>query len=177
MRGGNWVVHGGFYDSVTKLVHFGARDYDPETGRFMQRDPILFGGGQANLYAYVNNDPVNRVDPTGRNWYKLVGGAFLAAVCAGLEALDKNADMISLAATEEYLRYLRESVQRLESIEVEARRRCDHDTAVEAAELKYKTFTEIKLIEEKLAGAGANGEDLLRVAVCGAIEAGYIKYF
>ena len=65
MRGGNWVVHGGLSDPDTKLVHFGARDYDPETGRWMQRDPILFGGGQANLYAYVGNDPVNLTDPTG----------------------------------------------------------------------------------------------------------------
>jgi len=29
------------------------------------RDPILFAGGQANLYAYVGNDPVNMVDPSG----------------------------------------------------------------------------------------------------------------
>jgi len=65
MRGGNWVVHGGFYDSVTKLVHFGARDYDPETGRWMQRDPILFGGGDTNLYAYCGGDPVNCTDPNG----------------------------------------------------------------------------------------------------------------
>jgi len=41
------------------LVRFGARDYDPSVGRWTSKDPILFDGGQANLYVYVNNDPVN----------------------------------------------------------------------------------------------------------------------
>ena len=59
---------GGLYDHETGLVHFGARDYDPEVGRWTAKDPILFGGGQANLYAYVNNDPVNTIDPTGTNF-------------------------------------------------------------------------------------------------------------
>jgi RHS repeat-associated protein len=56
---------GGHYDPDTKLVRFGARDYDPETGRWTAKDPILFAGAQTNLYAYVDNDPVNAVDPTG----------------------------------------------------------------------------------------------------------------
>lgn len=35
----------------------------------MSKDPILFGGGQANLYVYVGNDPVNHRDPLGlRDW-------------------------------------------------------------------------------------------------------------
>lgn len=43
----------------------GARDYDPMVGRWVSKDPIRFGGGQANIYVYVNNDPVNRRDPLG----------------------------------------------------------------------------------------------------------------
>ena len=56
---------GGLYDQNTGLVHFGARDYDPETGRWISRDPILFAGGETSLYGYVGNDPINFVDPSG----------------------------------------------------------------------------------------------------------------
>jgi RHS repeat-associated protein len=56
---------GGLYDRDTGLVHFGARDYDPVTGRWLTRDPAGFASGDANLYDYVHDDPVNRVDPSG----------------------------------------------------------------------------------------------------------------
>ncbi|HKS38259.1 MAG TPA: RHS repeat-associated core domain-containing protein, partial [Verrucomicrobiae bacterium] len=56
---------GGLYDHATSLVRFGVRDYDAESGRWTAKDPILFASGQANLYAYVHSDPVNRVDPSG----------------------------------------------------------------------------------------------------------------
>lgn len=56
---------GGLYDDDTGLVRFGARDYDAHAGRWTAKDPILFGGRQANLYAYVRNNPVNLVDPSG----------------------------------------------------------------------------------------------------------------
>ena len=42
-----------------------ARYYDPEAGRFISEDPIGFGGGQVNLYAYVRNNPLGIVDPFG----------------------------------------------------------------------------------------------------------------
>jgi RHS repeat-associated protein len=57
---------GGLYDPDTGLVRFGARDYDPEIGRWTAKDPLLFDGGDSNLYAYAMGDPINRVDPTGR---------------------------------------------------------------------------------------------------------------
>ena len=41
------------------------RYYDAATGRFLQKDPIGFDGGQTNLYAYVRNNPVNRIDAEG----------------------------------------------------------------------------------------------------------------
>ena len=46
-------------------MRFRARDYDPETGRWTAKDPIGFGGGDANLYGYVVGDPVNGIDPSG----------------------------------------------------------------------------------------------------------------
>jgi RHS repeat-associated protein len=55
---------GGMYDPDTGLVRFGVRDYDPEVGRWTQKDPILLAGG-VNLYEYAAGDPVNNIDPTG----------------------------------------------------------------------------------------------------------------
>jgi RHS repeat-associated protein len=81
---------GGLYDRDTGLVRFGARDYDPVTGRWTAKDPIGFNGGDTNLYAYASNDPVNRNDPTGRFviviWGLVIAGEALfdAAVAAGI---------------------------------------------------------------------------------------------
>jgi len=56
---------GGLYDRDTKLVRFGYRDYDPETGRWTAKDPILFAGGDTDLYGYCVSDPVNLTDSFG----------------------------------------------------------------------------------------------------------------
>ena len=56
---------GGIYDLDTQLVKFGARDYDPETGRWISKEPLGFAGSN-NFYAYVDGDPVNFVDVNGQ---------------------------------------------------------------------------------------------------------------
>ncbi|KZE76199.1 hypothetical protein AV654_23870 [Paenibacillus elgii] len=56
---------GGIQDAASKLVRFGYRDYDPAAGQWTAKDPLLFEGGQGNLYAYVNNNPVQLRDPCG----------------------------------------------------------------------------------------------------------------
>jgi RHS repeat-associated protein len=79
---------GGLYDPATGLVRFGARDYDARVGRWTARDPVLFGGGQGNLYAYVGGDPINRVDPSGLvNWTKVGDGSIRLFVTAAAVAV------------------------------------------------------------------------------------------
>jgi RHS repeat-associated protein len=71
---------GGIYDLDTKLTRFGARDYEAQTGRWTAKDPILFAGGDTNLYGYVVNDPVNLIDPIGE--YGFAGALYGAAAGA-----------------------------------------------------------------------------------------------
>jgi RHS repeat-associated protein len=47
------------------IYEYRARAYHPGLGRFLQSDPIGFGGGDANLFRYCGGDPVNRSDPSG----------------------------------------------------------------------------------------------------------------
>ena len=85
-----------YTDAETGLILCTHRFYDPNTGRFLTRDPIGYGGG-INLYGYVQNDPVNRIDPKGHGTIGYgaievlkgdhpgtLGGA--AAVCLGQTA-------------------------------------------------------------------------------------------
>ena len=74
---------GGLYNQPSKLVRFGARDYDPRAaGRWTTKDSILFNGGDTNLYGYVLGDPINFTDPTGK------GPISAGWICAALEAVD-----------------------------------------------------------------------------------------
>ena len=63
---------GGMHDRDTGLVRFGARDYDPATGKWTAKDPIDFGGGDLNLLNYCLNNPINRYDSSGLDSYLVV---------------------------------------------------------------------------------------------------------
>jgi RHS repeat-associated protein len=58
----------GVMDEGNGLMYMRARYYDPEIGRFINKDPIGLSGG-INLFTYVGNNPINFTDPQG-----LLGG-------------------------------------------------------------------------------------------------------
>ncbi|KPI07015.1 RHS repeat-associated core domain containing protein-containing protein [Actinobacteria bacterium OK074] len=66
-----WLTHrgyaGGVDDNQTGLIHLGAREYDPETGRFISADPLLDIADPLSMngYAYAADNPVTREDPSG----------------------------------------------------------------------------------------------------------------
>jgi RHS repeat-associated protein len=60
----NIRLPGQYFDSETGLHNNWHRYYDPRTGRYVTPDPIGQAGG-INLYPYVGNNPVNRIDPLG----------------------------------------------------------------------------------------------------------------
>jgi len=58
------------YDSDLGLYYLRARYYNPNTGRFMSRDPEaghIKDPASLHKYLYAGGDPVNLIDPTGRN--------------------------------------------------------------------------------------------------------------
>lgn len=72
------------YDALARIAtrnHFAMRDYEPDSGRWTARDPVLFDAGPGNLYAYAGNSPISHRDPTGLfcvsvSVYDGIGGGF-----------------------------------------------------------------------------------------------------
>jgi len=83
-----WRFASGQFDSGTGLTKFGIRYDDTTTGRWTQRMPV--GGSlqemtKANPYVCTADDPVNVVDPSGRQI--CIPGNFLLAILLGSGAL------------------------------------------------------------------------------------------
>jgi RHS repeat-associated protein len=60
-----YLHQGGRLDEETGLYSFRHREFSPTLGRWLQNDPLSFGGGDTNLYGYIGNGPGNALDPSG----------------------------------------------------------------------------------------------------------------
>ncbi|WP_240630266.1 FG-GAP-like repeat-containing protein [Specibacter cremeus] len=83
---------GAYHDLITGFDYLRARYYDPATAAFTSTDPAYQRTGQR--YAYTGNNPINRSDPTGLDWWNdsnfwsnVAIGAGIVAVAASLVAV------------------------------------------------------------------------------------------
>ncbi|MDQ1920563.1 RHS repeat-associated core domain-containing protein [Massilia pseudoviolaceinigra] len=73
----NLRMPGQYYDRSTNLFYNYFRDYDPQTGRYVQSDPIGLRGG-LNTYAYVGGNPLSSSDPLGLETVIVLSGGILS---------------------------------------------------------------------------------------------------
>jgi len=54
------------FDAESGLYYYRARYYDPASGRFLQKDPVWLPTKNTNRYPYVDSNPINNMDPSGK---------------------------------------------------------------------------------------------------------------
>ena len=62
--------NGEYYNAATGMVYLRARFYEPAMNRFSQKDIVrgsITAPNSLNRYTYVQNDPVNFIDPSGQS--------------------------------------------------------------------------------------------------------------
>ena len=122
-----------------------ARAEGPVRDPFISEDPIGFGGGDVNLYAYVLNNPVNLVDPTGLQ-HDSVSRSLQAAIRYGntgeiRAVLDTAGDVLSPTARQA----AQDALRRLETraADIIAKELKGSVNAEFPSELRNKTLEEI----------------------------------
>ena len=78
---------GYYFDEETGFYYLNSRYYNPQWGRFISADGYISTGSGIlgyNMFAYCNNNPVMRVDPTGEAWW-IVAIAALAIIAVSLK--------------------------------------------------------------------------------------------
>ena len=87
------------YDTETGLYYLQSRYYNPGWGRFINTDDtalLLSAPGKAhwdkNVFAYCDNNPLNRVDEDGECWDIIIGG-IVGGIVSGASSIVNDAIM------------------------------------------------------------------------------------
>jgi RHS repeat-associated protein len=141
---------GQYFDRETNLHYNYFRDYDPQTGRFVQSDPVGLRGG-INTYAYVGGNPLSFIDPFGLAKDSITAHIESAIIRGDKQALSNLAESGGLNPAQQQL-----AEQGLRSIDVMGR---TTNSTSRIADAFGKTNREIKrAIEQcKQEGLPRNG--------------------
>lgn len=83
------------------------RAYDADLGRWLNRDPIGEAGG-INLYGYVGNDPVNKIDPFGLEQWPIEVCKAIVQYMASLAAKMVSNDKLGIIDLETSVRFFQQ---------------------------------------------------------------------
>ncbi len=98
---------GEYKDSETGNIYLRARYYSPGLGRFTTSDPAKADG--YNWYSYCGGDPVNKIDPSGREAITVTAGLGAAAIAAAKAAGIVISVATIIAGVEELVKYIEEN--------------------------------------------------------------------
>lgn len=89
---------GYYYDTETGFFYLQSRYYDPEIGRFINADSYAStdatGILSTNMFAYCENDPVNRSDPSGE-LFGTISGLIVGGLTGALSAYINGDDILA----------------------------------------------------------------------------------
>jgi len=100
----DYLYSGEQYDPAAELYYLRARYYDPDTGRFISRDPLA-GDPQDPLtlhpYLFAHDDPVNGLDPTGQ--FTLIGISISLNISSVLRGINLGKKLYTLCKLKDKL--------------------------------------------------------------------------
>ena len=89
---------GYYYDAETGFYYLQSRYYDPEIGRFINADSYAStdatGLLSTNMFAYCENDPVNKSDPSGE-LFGTISGLIVGGLTGALSAYINGDDILA----------------------------------------------------------------------------------
>ena len=130
---GGLAYTGHEWDPETGLYYFQTRYYSASMARFISEDTVGLDGG-LNLYAYVANNPINRVDPSGESFVDCARAiAELMAAVGAVEA--RVADIIAHGRLPDpgHVQALKEAVNRVNNAAARVKQYCACTAAAAAA--------------------------------------------
>jgi len=151
--GNPFLFTGREWDAETGTYFYRARQYDPERGRFLQRDPIGFEAG-LNLYQYVRSAPIAHVDPTGlkeKGVFDHIGEALKDVADAIGDAMHEAAKVVPLLGLIEVANEIsplnKAVIEKIEDVHVAVDKKIAEGTGLTPkAATGWRAFVEMLLI-------------------------------